>query len=369
MKMKTTYWAILLSSLVLFSCSNEEAISLVNEDKLVEIPVTIKIISGNNNQIPTRAEGDDGGMVEGVSMVNEILLLVYSGSAATTDITKLTYHSRQTLSCKEAGRMKVASGSISVQKNMNYAVFALGYNRENDISGFTTDPELKAGETTYGNTKISLIQTGTTPNSYKTPELFAGNVMPQDVTNFVFAVQNDETVALTGTLYRAVGKCSITLTDIPAYVKKISWLTEKMPASNHLYNETYVNLSHKYPMGAPTEDEHIQSISEVASVERVGDAVWSTTLESFFIPLTKSHFYIEVLADDNTKTRYLVKCADKMFNTIWIALVGYGVEDYYFYIKPNYQISISGSFEQLKFSGNIRIDLSEMGEYDGGLLE
>lgn len=371
MKMKTTYLLILLFSLSFFSCSNEEIISPDDAGKPIEIPVSIKIASGENSQVQAKAESDAEGAI-GTSDVNEILLIVYSGPTATTNIKQLTYHSHQTLTCTENGRFKIAHGSISVTTDTNYAVFALGYNNESDIHNFAIEPvldQLIAGVTTYGDTKVSLKKISEAPDSYKTPELFAGNVMPEGVTKFVFTAQKNEEIALTGTLYRAVGKCLITLTDIPANIKKISWLTEKMPAWNHLYNETYANLSPKYPMGGPTSDEHIQMVSEVASVEHADNVVWNTTLESFFIPLDKSHFYIDVTDDKDTKTRYLVKCANKMYNTIWVALVGYGVQDYYFYIKPNYQLSISGSFEQLKFSGNIKIDLSAMEEYDGGLLE
>lgn len=371
MNIKTTYIVLFLSSLMLFSCNNEEMIPSGNNKELIEMPVTISITSRNTSQIATKVVGDDG-MVEGTSDVNEILLLVYSGPTTTTDITQLTYHSQQKLACLENGRMKIAHGSITATANTNYAIFALGYNKDNDATHFTTIPtsdNLIAGETIYGNTIVSLIKTGGTPDSYKTPELFAGNVMPQGATDFVFTAQADEKIDLTGTLYRAVGKCSITLTEIPANIKKLSWLTEKMPATNHLYNETYANATPKYPMGCPPPEEQIQSISEVASVEHAGNEVWNTTLESFFIPLSESHFYIDATDDKGITTRYLVKCADKMYNTIWIAWMGYGVTNYYFYIVPNHQISISGTFDKLRFSGNIKIDLSEMEEYNGGLLE
>lgn len=370
MKRGIAHLIILFFSVLLYSCSKEEILSVPQEGKIVEIPVCIEISSQKTDLLQTRAE--DNGMVAGTCAVNEILLLIYNGTTDITDITQLTYSTQKTLVCKQEGSKWVARGTVNVQANQNYAIFALAYNSENEKASFGISPtSLEEGITTYGDTKITIVPITATgsPDSYTTPELFAGNVMPKGVTKNIFTSSTSEEVALTGTLYRAVGKASITLTGIPANIKKLSFLTEKVSDWNYLFRQSFYNLDPDYPMGIPAEDEQKNSISEVAKVEHTEDVIWGTTLTSYFIPLTKSRFYIEATDNTGNKIRYLVKCADKMYDTIWIAIIGYGVTNYYFYIKPNYQLNISGTYEQLQFSGSIKIDLSEMGEYDGGLLE
>ena len=61
MKRNTAYFIIIVSSLLLFSCSNEEEIyPSVKESITIEMPVSIEITSGKANQAKTRAADDTG---------------------------------------------------------------------------------------------------------------------------------------------------------------------------------------------------------------------------------------------------------------------------------------------------------------------
>lgn len=371
MKRNTAYFIIIVSSLLLFSCSNEEEIyPSVKESITIEMPVSIEITSGKASQAKTRAADDTGStMVPGTCIVNEVLLLVFSGENSITDRTKLTYDSQKTLTCKQEGGKWVARGSITGVTNKKYSVFALAYNKEKEGNNFSISPSPLVNTTTYGETKVALSATTIlgTLNKYETPEFFAGNVMPQGVTSEIFPVTENGEIALTGTLYRAVGKCTFTLTGIPAKIKKITWLTEKIADSNLIYRSNEI-LDNRYPMGIPSVEEQRKYISQVAEAEHTTNETWDTTLETFLIPLRSSLFYIEATDETGASTRYLVRCPDQWKRTIWIAFLSYGVQDYRFTIAPNYLISVSGSYEQLQTAGSIRIDLSPMEEYDGGLL-
>lgn len=371
MKRNTAYFIIIVSSLLLFSCSNEEEIyPSVKESITIEMPVSIEITSGKASQAKTRAADDTGStMVPGTCDVNEVLLLVFSGESSITDRTKLTYDSQKILTCKQEGGKWVARGSITGVTNKKYSVFALAYNKEKEGDNFFISPSPLVNTTTYGETKVALSATTIlgTLNKYQTPEFFAGNVMPQGVSSEIFPVTENGEIALTGTLYRAVGKCTFTLTGIPANIKKITWLTEKIADSNLIYRSNEI-LGNEYPMGIPSVEEQRKYISQVAEAEHTTNETWDTTLETFLIPLRSSLFYIEATDETGASTRYLVRCPDQWKRTIWIAFLSYGVQDYRFTIAPNYLISVSGSYEQLQTAGSIRIDLSPMEEYDGGLL-
>ena len=273
------------------------------------------------------------------------------------------------MTCKQEGGKWVARGSITGVTNKKYSVFALAYNKEKEGNNFSISPSPLVNTTTYGETKVALSATTIlgTLNKYETPEFFAGNVMPQGVTSEIFPVTENGEIALTGTLYRAVGKCTFTLTGIPAKIKKITWLTEKIADSNLIYRSNEI-LDNRYPMGIPSVEEQRKYISQVAEAEHTTNETWDTTLETFLIPLRSSLFYIEATDETGASTRYLVRCPDQWKRTIWIAFLSYGVQDYRFTIAPNYLISVSGSYEQLQTAGSIRIDLSPMEEYDGGLL-
>lgn len=360
-----TNLAIVFSSLLLFACNDDEPVP-PDEEEPVNMPVNIEITTGNQSQLVSKATEEE---LAGTCNVDKIMLLVYSGPTGITDRRQLTFHSKQLVDCAKEGNRWVARGNITGTTNTNYSIFALGYNNGEESSFEILPATLTTGITTYGNTRVSLKYTNIqgTLNRYNTPEFFAGSVTPKDAASEVFTADGD--VKLTGSLYRAVGKCSFKLTNIPANIQKISWLTERIADYNILYrlNATGGIIS-TYPMGIPGEDELHKNISEIASAERSGNAEWQTTLTSFLIPLMQSLFYIDATDDNGNTTRYLVKCADNYSNSIWIYIIGYGVQAYRFSIPPNYQISVSGTFDQLKNSGNVLIDLSDMDEFDGGLL-
>lgn len=366
MRKTLTYLSIAYLSLLLLSCSSEEIISPVNES-LVEMPIAIDIVAKSQSQIETRVITDEE--MAGTCNVDKIKLLVYSATTQTDDRRTLTFHSEQELECKKEGGKWVARGSITGTAGNYYSIFALGYSSA-EASSFEILPNtLQAGATTYGDTKVSLKYTTLTGtlNSYNTPEFFAGSVIPKGEVNEIFQA-NDE-VKLTGTLYRAVGKVQFSLTNIPANIKKVSLLSEKIAEYNIFYrlSESGTIMS-QYPMGIPEEYELRKYISEIVSVERPAETEWQASLESYLIPLKESLLYVDATDNDNKTTRYLIKCADKMHNSIWIYVLGYGVKSYRFSIPPNYQIRISGRFEQLQNSGNVLIDLSDIGEFEGGFL-
>lgn len=360
--MKTLIYVIFaISSLLLFSCNNNEIIYL-DDNESVEMPVSIVIATQSQSQIDTRATDEE---LAGTCNVDKIMLLIYSGAIGITDRRLLNFESKQIISCKKEGYNWVARGSITGVANKNYCVFALGYNTGEESSFEIQPSTLVPGTTTYGDTKVSLTYTNITGtlNSYNTPEFFAGNVIPEGAVSDIFTVTGE--ADLKGTLYRAVGKCSFKLSNIPANIKKISWLTEKLGDYNLLVRP---NTMTTYPMGIPSKDEYHKNISEIASAERSGNAVWQATLSSFLIPLMESLFYIDATDDNGSTTRYLVKCADQYSNSIWIYILGYGVRSYRFSIPPNYHVTVSGTFDQLKSSGNVLIDLSDIFEADGGIL-
>lgn len=364
MEKRLAYLILTVSSILLFSCSNEEIIPPMEKD-LVEMPVSIGITPSSQTQLETKATPEE---LAGTCSADKVLLLVYSGSTTTTDRKLLTYHSQQILDCVREGNQWVARGSITGNTNTNYSVFAIAYN-SGETGNFKILPNpLQENTTTYGDTKVSLSYTatpGSTLNSYNTPEFFVGNVIPQGATTDVFLADGE--VKLTGTLYRAVGKIQFNLTNIPANIKKVSLLTEKIAEYNILYRISESGTIYsKYPMGIPPAGELRKYVSEIANAERADNAIWQATLQSFLIPLTESLLYVDATDDNDQTTRYLIKCADQKFNSIWIYVIGYGVESYRFSIPPNYQIRISGEFQQLQNSGNVLIDLSNMEEFDGG---
>lgn len=356
---------IAFSSFLLFSCDNDD-IASSDEKEWVDMPVSIEIATQSQSLLETKATEEE---LAGTCNVDKIMLLVYSGATSVTDRRQLTFHSKQIISCAKEGYKWVARGSITGVTNTNYSIFALGYN-SGEESFFEILPSvLTAGSTTYANTKVSLTYTNIqgTLNRYNTPEFFAGSVTPQGAVSEVFTADGE--TQLTGTLYRAVGKCSFKLTNIPANIKKISWLTEKIADYNILYRlNASGGIISSYPMGIPSDNELHKNISEIASAERTGNTVWQTSLSSYLIPLIGSLFYIDATDDTGNTTRYLVKCADQYANSIWIYIVGYGVQSYRFSIPPNYQVTVSGTFDQLKNSGNVLIDLDAMEEFEGGLL-
>lgn len=361
-----TYLAVLFSSVLLFSCSDEEKYFSI-ERETVEMPVSIAVAPTGQTQLETKATDEE---LAGTCNVDKILLLVYSSSASTDDRRQLTFLSRQTLDCIQENGKWVARGSVTGTLNTYYSIFALGYNSGDEFN--ILPAVLQTGITTYGDTKISLkenIVSGTL-NSYRTPEFFAGNVMPKGAASEIF--QADGETPLTGTLYRAVGKCKFTITHIPATIQKITWLTEKIADYNILYRISSTGaVFSKYPMGIPTDDELHKYVSAVTEITRPGNAEWTADMQTFLIPLTKSLFYIDATDNNDNTTRYLVKCADNYTNSIWIYILGYGVQSYRFSIPPNYQVSVKGSFEQLKNASNILIDLSDMENFnfDGGFLK
>lgn len=366
MEKTLAYLILTVSSILLFSCSNEEIIPAINKD-FVEMPISIGITLSSQTQLETKAMPDE---LAGTCNTDKVLLLVYSGSTTITDRRLLTYHSQQTLECVKEGNQWVARGSITGNANMNYSIFAIAYN-SGDLGNFEILPDpLREGITTYGDTKVSLKYTATpssTLNSYNTPEFFVGNVIPQGAMTDVFLADGE--VKLTGILYRAVGKIQFNLTNIPANIKKVSLLSEKIAEYNILYRiSDNGTIFSKYPMGIPPAGELRKYVSEIAKAERVDNAIWQATLQSFLIPLTESLLYVDATDDNDNTTRYLIKCADQKYNSIWIYVIGYGVESYRFSIPPNYQIRISGEFQQLQNSGNVLIDLSNMEEFDGGFL-
>lgn len=361
MRTRIIYLTILISSVLLFSCNKEEVITPTKKGKMIEMPVSIEVSSKKADEVETRAVEPT---VAGTCNVDEILLLIYSGENSVSDITQLTYTSQETLSCTKENDKWVARGTINGEAGKNYAIFALGYNKENESGNFSVTPILP---TLYGETMITLNSTQYNEHikRYRTPELFAGNVMPQNGTE-VFTANGE--VALTGELHRSVGKCSLTLTDIPQNITKISWLTEKISEYNLLYRD-WVGKKN-YPMGVPGADEQTNAISEIASIERGADNRWSTnTLVSYFIPLQESLYYADVTDDSGKTTRYQIKCADVRGLTIWLGLISYGVKDYRFTIAPNYYLSVEGPFSTLQNSGNLHLELGAMDEYNEDFLK
>lgn len=366
MRKTFTYLVILFSSFLFLACNDEEKVFSPDRE-VVEMPVSVMLAPTGQTQLNTKATEQE---LAGTCNVDKVLLLVYSSSTATDDRRQLTYLSRQTLDCSEENGKWVARGSITGTADTYYSIFALGYNSADEFNILPLS--LQAGTTTYGETKVAVKETlvGGTLNSYRTPEFFAGNVMPKGIASEIFKADGE--TKLTGTLYRAVGKCKFTITNIPASVKKITWLTEKIADFNLLYRISSTGaVFSKYPMGIPSEDELRKYVSQVDQMKRPAAAEWTAELQTFLIPLTKSLFYIDATDNNDHTTRYLVKCADNYTNSIWIYILGYGVQSYRFSIPPNYQVSVKGSFDQLQSSSNILIDLSDMENFnfDGGFLK
>lgn len=348
-------------SLLLLSCSNEEILSYPDEEEKVEMTVSIEIASGKNDELETKATGQQA---DNTCEVDKIRLFIYSGESSVTDRNQLKYDSEQTLDCKKEGEKWVARGSITGISGKKYSIFALGYNNTKESSTFSI--ENNTADHVYGDAKVKLnITKAADYNECITPELFAGNVHPKGE-EAVFIATGEEQ-KLTGTLYRAVGKCSITLNNIPGNIKELTWVTEKIADSNIFYRTTGHEID-KYPMGIPQEDELNLTACKASSIQNSTNEVWNATLSSLFIPLTKSFFFIDATDDKGAKIRYIVKCADKWSHTIWLGYITYFVQAYRFSTFPNYQIKIEGTFDKLQNSGNLLIDLTPMEEYDGGLL-
>lgn len=361
MRKTITYLAI-STAMLLISCSNEEILSYPDESNKIEMPVSITVASTGNKELETKATGTN---IAGTCDVDKIRLFIYSGESAVTDRNQLMYESEQTLDCKKEGDKWVARGTVTGTAGKKYSIFALGYNNAKEAAAFSI--ENNSTDQTYGSAKVRLIHTTDTDyNSiYTTPELFAGNVHPEG--EDAMFVATGEAQPLTGILYRAVGKCSITLTGIPANITKLTWVTEKIADSNIFYRGTGLDIN-KYPMGIPLADELNETASKVTSMDNKTGALWDATLSSLFIPLTESLFFIDAVDSNGNTTRYLVKCADEWSYTIWLGYITYFVRDYKFSTYPNYQMRIEGTFDKLQNLGNLLIDLSPMEEYEGGLL-
>jgi len=354
--MKREFIYFLLIVPLLLSCSKEEIPSSLDSKEKIEMPVSIEITSGKKNESSTRAD-----MKPGTCNVDKVLLLIYSGESTVTDRTQLTYVEQTVLDCKQENGKWVARGKVTGTVGKKYCIFALGYNDAKEKNSFSIE-NVTAGQT-YGNAKVKLALPMADGNN--TPEFFAGNVHPQGK-DMVFTSEGEE--ALTGTLYRAVGKCAVKLTGIPANIKKLTWVSEKFAETNILYRTTGLELD-KYPMGIPADDELNQTATNIASIENsITNGTWDASLDAFFIPLMKSLFFVDATDENGNTTRYLVKSADQWSLTIWLGFITYFVESYRFSVYPNFQMSIEGTFDKLRNSGNLSIDLSPMEEYDGGLL-
>lgn len=365
MRKLLSYSAIILSLLLLFSCSNEEIIPSINKER-IEMPISIEIASSSQTQLESKSGEVD---LTGTCDADKVLLLVYEGATSITDRRNLTYQASYVLDCENLGtNKKKAYGTITGAINTNYSIFAIGYNStKENFQVLASDGTNISSTTTYGDTQIVLntISEGSL-NRYTTPELFVGSVMPKNINTEVFTVTGE--AKLTGTLYRAVGKGEFTITNIPPNIKKICWLTEKLATYNILYRENNGQVISKYPMGIPTDKELRKELSVVDVKTNTENIEWETKMESFFIPLKESLFYIDATDENNKTTRYLVKCADKFSNTQWLYVGGYGVLSYRFSIPHNYRVVVKGRFEQLENSSNMLIDLSPIENIDGGFL-
>lgn len=353
-----------ISVLLLFSCSNDNPVPEAGES--IEMPVSIEISKGKK-QI-SRATDHEWGMA-GTCNADKVMLLVFKGpkGAKQADVKDFNYISRQILDCRESGEQRIARGTITGEADATYAVFAIAYNNAAEAAHFTiTDTT-----TTYGDVKIQLIPTagGARPDSYYTPELFVGHVTSPGSTTWVFTA--DGKTRLGGVLYRAVGKCTFSVKDIPANIRKVEWITGEMTNYSNIYNPDM--MFDEYPMAFPGSDKQLKKASQVASAERgslaEGVVSWNAAMESFFIPLKESLFFIDATDDEGVITRYLVKCPDRWEYTIWIGIINVIVSEYKFSVAPNWLIEIAGTYSQLKNSGNMVIDLTEVtSEYDGGIL-
>lgn len=367
---KKLLYLLLVSVLFFFSCSSEELPSVADGAASVEMPVVIK--AGTAKAISTRESNFEH---PGTCEVNELLLLVYSGEV--NKLEELIYESSLTLSCVKENDEWVARGSIKGKAGRYYAVFALGYNKEKEAELFSVADvngnPLVAKTTIYDDTRIVLnpVPVVGTLNRYDTPEFFAGNVRTRDGFSETFMADGD--VQLTGWLYRAVGKGSLTVTGVPSNIRKITWMTEKIADNNKLYRRlTEEGKWGDYPMGVPQADEQRKAISEVASVERgtldADATTWTASLESFFIPLEKSQFYLDATDNDGNSVRYMVKSPDHWVYTVWIGIIAYIVKSNSFSIYPNYWLTLNGTFDKLKDGANIRMDFTPMEEYDAGYM-
>ena len=351
-------------ALILSSCSNNNPIPEPGES--IEMPVSIEISKGKSQA--SRAADHEWAM-EGTSTADKVMLLVFKGPKGATkaDIKDFNYVFHQILECRESGTKRIARGSITGEADATYGVFALAYNSTTEAALFNiTDTNA-----TYADVKIQLIPTpgGAKPDIYQTPEFFAGHVAPPGNTNWVFTA--DEQTKLGGILYRAVGKCKFSVKDIPANIRQVAWVTGEMTNYCNIYNST--TIFDEYPMGFPGSDKQLKRVCQVASADRGiltgGATSWNAAMETFFIPLKESLFFIDATDDGGSTTRYLVKCPDRWEYTIWIGIINVIVSEYKFSVAPNWLIEISGTYDQLKNAGNMVIDLTEVtSEYDGGIL-
>lgn len=358
---------------LLTSCSDEE---LQEVSKVKTIPI---IVTLPGTDIVTKA-----GSIEGPPSVpgdaceaDHVQILVYRnkqkrGSSGYNAINADQYqydatnNTKQPVACTASGNNKIARDVFNVDPEYDYWVFAYAYKETDKASfSFTTGTESLLTD------KVAINPT-VADKEYHAPEFYYGFLHTADDADDRIIEGNKVTettadISLTGTIYRSVGRITLTLTDIPADVSQLNLIVEKYPKSCPLYAQVNGYLPY-HPIGYPLADDITEGI--VINSMNKDDITSSTAVfTSNTLRVEDSFLYVEVIKEGQaTGLKYLVKCPDYTIYSINTAIIEYVVDSDKFTIPINFHVKIKGSYNNLT-KGNLSIDGGVMDEFFGGFLE
>lgn len=361
--MRHTFVYLILFLLFCSSCSNDEELQIGNNTK--KIAVTVRIPKETQTRAVT--PDPDGPIFDGTCTVDKVKVIVFSND---TREGEYTYDAAATpgseATCKADGIYWVAEKAFTAVANKFYRVYAFAYaDKDKDKFALTLDGK-KVGENAADYASLNIPEntsiTTDSPLNYDAPEIFYSYVSSKAGGSQIIEATADGDIALTGYLYRAVGKITIELTDIPADIAKVQLVSEKYTPSSSFFLKGY--------LGGYGDDgsyaTHLTSHPTIASMKQPDNttAPWNTALEANMIRVDSTRLYVAVYdKNDVMKGRYPVKCADLYVDTDYLLIQEWVVKNNRFTIPTNWHVQLLGKYETL-IKSNLQINYSWDTDYE-----
>lgn len=361
--------------LLTVACSKEEDIWNGNSIQTFSFEIEIPTSQASAGGTPTRAKGPydpDGPTLPGECIVDEVKILVFKSTENHNDAVLLPINTFQyvtdgtvtTQPYRKAGDNNwYAKGKFAAESGATYRVIALAY-RKTDYDSYL-EHSITTG-TTLPQATIRIKQLTGGDYSHHTPEFFKGELRIKDGTTD--EITGDGDLLLTGSLYRATGRATVTINGIPDDVESLDLIMDKYTTESYLHHEVLKNY-----IGLPkTVNEERLKVASTATITN-----GSATLSADLLQLSTSSsdagnngslYYIDVKRTGGTTTHYLVRAADYYIEDESIGIKEYVIVSSRINVPTNWQVNITGDFTTLT-TGTLKVDCSEItDEHYGGIL-
>lgn len=386
---------------LLASCGEEEIAMPDNGGKTM--PVSFKLKGNANRDSKTGDTGDE--WAEGsCENIDKVRIMVFKEETANPGV--FIYRSPDAyitdkqgnpttdgvVNCEWDGGRGIgeAQANFKPDENGRYRIYAIGYDESQfknvtlhldgrqlfyntryhalfgDDGLLLSDVKNDIGDNFDATKYASLSVSAQKDGKYAPLEFFAGTVTTVNWTEnvgddgIVESGDLDTNKALTGVLYRATGRFSFQLTDIPEEYAKVRLVMEKY-SDKSLIGCGYLWAAEHYPYLNDMYGMFFSNEQAMVVVDEQPVTAGSVHLKVDAIGAQDFKLYVEPVGSDGMgKGKFLIRCKDVAYYPGYVTIVDHVVSDGLFTLNANYWGVLNGQFNRFN---NVKIDLTPWSEW------